>query len=165
MMRELKSGRSVPKSAFHILSKLVLQPYHRQARGLTLGTRTAVFDQSHRVLLVRHTYAPGWLLPGGGVERGETIGQSAIRELHEEAGVIAEEPPMLLGICLNDAAFPGDHVAVLSLRRFRRDPFTPNAEIAAAEFFSADDLPPETTVGTRHRLNEIAGGLPIAAHW
>lgn len=164
-MRELKSGRIMAKLPFKLLTKLVLQPYHRQARGMTLGTRTAVFDAAGQVLLVRHTYAPGWLLPGGGVERGETIIQSAIRELREEAGVIAEGDPILHGICLNDQAFPGDHVAVLSLRRFTREHFRPNNEIAAAEFFTPADLPRDVTPGTRRRLEEIATGRAIAPHW
>ena len=78
--------------------KLVVQPYFRQVRGLTLGTRTAVIDAQSRVLLVRHTYAPGWMLPGGGVERGETLADAALRELREEAAVIAEEEPRLFGM-------------------------------------------------------------------
>ncbi len=153
------------KSPLKLLSRLVLQPYHRQARGMTLGTRTAVFDTAGQILLVRHTYAAGWLLPGGGVERGETIFQSAIRELREEAGVIAGVEPTLHGICLNDEAFPGDHVAVLSLRRFKREAFQPNAEIAAAEFFALADLPHDATSGTRRRIGEIVEGRTIAPHW
>lgn len=165
MVRELKSGRRMPKLPFKLVSKLVLQPYHRQMRGMTLGTRTAVFDAAGHVLLVRHTYAPGWLLPGGGVERGETIVQSAIRELREEAGVIAEVEPLLHGICLNDEAFPGDHVAVLSLRQFTRQEFRPNSEISAAEFFALPDLPRDATSGTRRRIAENLEKRAVAAHW
>ncbi|HQX85944.1 MAG TPA: NUDIX domain-containing protein, partial [Aestuariivirga sp.] len=82
-----------------------------------MGTRTAVFDDENRVLLVRHSYGTGWLLPGGGVERGETLFESAKREIREEAGIIAQEEPVLQGICLNDELFPGDHVAVFTLRK------------------------------------------------
>jgi 8-oxo-dGTP pyrophosphatase MutT (NUDIX family) len=155
----------MPRLPLKLMSKLILQPYHRQARGMTLGTRTAVFDSEGRVLLVRHTYAPGWLLPGGGVERGETIAQSAIRELQEEASIIAEADPVLHGICLNHEAFPGDHVAVLSLHMFRRETFAPNNEIAAADFFAVAQLPEGTTAGTRRRIEEIASGKSVAPHW
>src|SRR5437764_10353466 len=106
---------------FKALSRAVLQPIYRQRRGMVLGTRTVVIDADSRVLLVRHTYAPGWLLPGGGVERGETLAESAIRELHEEAGIIAEQPPRLHGIFLNDAQFRGDHVACFVLSEYRQE--------------------------------------------
>jgi 8-oxo-dGTP pyrophosphatase MutT (NUDIX family) len=148
-----------------LLSALVLQPYYRQFRGMTLGTRTAVLDSNSRVMLVRHTYAPGWVLPGGGVERGETIYQSAKREIREEAAIVALDEPILHGICLNDLAFPGDHVAVLSLRQFRSEAFKPNGEIAAAEFFPLASLPAGVTEGTRRRLQEIAGGVEVSPRW
>lgn len=41
-----------------------------------------------RVLLVRPTYKPGWDLPGGYVERGESPAAGCQRELHEEVGLV-----------------------------------------------------------------------------
>jgi len=146
-------------------AKLLLHPWYRLTRGMTLGTRTVVFDAQGRVLLVHHSYTPGWLLPGGGVERGETIYDSAKRELREEAGIIAEEEPRLHGLFLNDANFAGDHVAVLVLRRFRQEPFTPNLEIAEARFFATHALPEGTTPGTRRRIEEVLTSQPAADCW
>ena len=155
----------IKNSVFKIVSKLVLQPFYRQSRGLTLGTRTAVFDAESRVLLVRHTYSPGWLLPGGGVERGETIYQSAIREIHEEAAILAEEEPILRGFCMNDAQFPGDHIAILVVRKFKQLPWKPSLEISHAQFFGIDQLPPETTGGTRRRVDELMANRIVSAVW
>ena len=148
-----------------IVSKVVLQPIYRQTRGLTLGTRTAVFDGENRVLLVQHSYGPGWLLPGGGVERGETIFDSAKREIREEAGIIAEEDPVLRGFCLNDGQFPGDHVAILTLHKFTQAPWKPNFEISHMQFFAVGQLPEGTTGGTRRRLDEIISNREVARHW
>jgi 8-oxo-dGTP pyrophosphatase MutT (NUDIX family) len=155
----------IKRTLLKIVSKVALQPLYRQTRGLTLGTRTAVFDGENRILLVQHSYGPGWLLPGGGVERGESIFDSAKREIREEAGIIAEEEPVLKGICLNEEQFPGDHVAVLTLRKFRQVPWKPTLEIAYAQFFAIDKLPEGTTGGTRRRLDEIISNREIARHW
>ena len=49
----------------------------------------AVVVRSDEILLVRHKKAGReyWLLPGGGLEPGETIAQATERELREECGV------------------------------------------------------------------------------
>ena len=155
----------IRKTLLKIVSKVALQPLYRQTRGLTVGTRTAVFDGENRVLLVQHSYGSGWLLPGGGVERGETIFDSAKREIREEAGIVAEEEPILRGVCLNDGQFPGDHVAVLTLHKFSQAPWKPSLEISHAQFFAVDQLPDGTTGGTRRRLKEIISNREIARRW
>ncbi len=156
--------RSV-KGPFFKAAKLVLHPFYRMVRGLTIGTRTMVLKEDNQVLLVRHTYAPGWLLPGGGVDRGETVFQAAMREVREEAGIIAEEAPRLHGIYLNDRQFKGDHVVCFVLRNFREEGFKPGLEIAEARFFPAADLPSDTTGGTRRRILEVLEGLPPSREW
>jgi ADP-ribose pyrophosphatase YjhB (NUDIX family) len=147
------------------VARLVLQPLHRQRRGMTLGTRTAVLSEDGAVLLVRHTYTPGWFLPGGGVERGETLAEASLRELREEACVSAEEEPALHGVFLNDREFPGDHVACFIVRRFRVMPFRPSLEVAEARFFPLVELPRGTSPGTGRRIAEITGAAAIAPHW
>jgi 8-oxo-dGTP pyrophosphatase MutT (NUDIX family) len=151
--------------AFSTVSRAVLHPWFRLRRGLTLGVRIVVHDAEGRILLVRHTYAPGWLFPGGGVERGETAAQAARRELAEEAGIIAAGPMSLFGLYANEENFPGDHVALLVLESFEQQDRKTSLEIAEMGFFSPQELPVGTTGGTLRRLAEIAGERPPEAVW
>lgn len=148
------------------MAKPVLHPLYRQTRGLTLGTRTVVLrNDDTEVLLLRHGYAPGWLLPGGGVERGESLVDAALRELREEAAIEAEEEPKLHGLFLNDRNFRGDHVACYVLRRFRQGVFRPGLEVTAVRFCPVSGLPDGTTQGTRRRIAEVTENLPPAREW
>jgi ADP-ribose pyrophosphatase YjhB (NUDIX family) len=133
---------------------------------MTLGIRGVVLDQQNRVFLIRHTYVPGWHLPGGGVETGETALEALGRELHEEACIAMDEPPQLFGIFFNNRVSRRDHVLVYVIRRFTvLQAKQPDREIAEAGFFPIDRLPEETTAATRCRLAEILEGQPPSPHW
>lgn len=63
---------------------------------IELGYRTAP-----RIVLVERRYRPyGWALPGGFVNRGETLEHAAVREAAEETG-LAVDLKLLLG-CYSD---------------------------------------------------------------
>ena len=144
----------------------VLRPIWRMRRGLTLGAQGAVIDRENRILLVRHSYRPGWFFPGGGVEWNETIETALARELEEEVGVSLTEAPELHGVFANFASFPGDHIAVFVVRHWRRrEDYYRKGEIAEARMFERQDLPEETDRGTRVRLAEILDGAPIKPLW
>jgi ADP-ribose pyrophosphatase YjhB (NUDIX family) len=135
-------------------------------RGLTLGAQGAVIDAEGRVLLVRHSYRPGWWFPGGGVEWGETIETALARELDEEVGVRLTGPPLLHGVFANFASFPGDHIAVFVVRQFERaEDGRKRGEIAEAAMFERGDLPERIDPGTRARLDEIFDVLPARPLW
>jgi 8-oxo-dGTP pyrophosphatase MutT (NUDIX family) len=144
---------------------LMMQPWFRLRRGMTLGVRAAIFDDQNRVFLVRHSYAPGWLFPGGGVERGETIYDAVAREVEEEGGIILDGPPVFHGLFSNESNFRGDHVACFTIRRYTRRAWAPSAEIKEIGFYPATSLPEGTTGGTRRRIEEIVTGAAPSPHW
>ena len=135
-------------------------------RPMTLGVRGVVLDADNRVMLVRHSYVPGFYLPGGGVEPGETLAEALARELAEECGVRLTGAPTLRGVYLNRRSSRRDHVALFVVRDFDYDgPRPPDHEILEADFFSINALPPETTPATRARLAEIVADAPAAPFW
>src|SRR5580704_13699328 len=73
------------RQAFEPAIRRAFHLYWRWARGMTLGVRGLVIDKDQRIFLVTHTDVPGWQLPGGGVEPGETMAEALARELMEEA--------------------------------------------------------------------------------
>lgn len=162
-------GMSSQRPTGPALSRLVtatLRPFWRLRRGMTLGAQGVVIDEADRLLLVRHSYRPGWFFPGGGVEWGETLEEGLARELGEEVGVTLTGPPLLHGIFSNNANFPGDHIAVYLIRAWtRRGRHVQLGEIAEAEMFAADDVPAQTDAGTRQRLAEIFGGTSVSPKW
>jgi len=137
----------------------------RLRRGMTLGVRALATDGLGRVLLVRHTYAKGWHLPGGGVEKGEIAAEAMLRELAEEGGVAATGAPELFGFYANHANFPNDHILVYRVTDWR--PCAPGAggEIAERGFFARDALPDGVTGGTLRRLAEAFDGAQRSASW
>lgn len=144
----------------------VFQSWFRFSRSLTLGVRGVVVDPEGRVLLVRHTYAPGWHFPGGGVEKGETAVLSMQRELKEEAGIEAMTGDIrLLSVHANHSYFPNDHVLVYRIDVWTRGEATSRGEIADARFVDPLMPPEGVSPGTQRRLDEIFAGADTSELW
>jgi len=144
----------------------IMQHYWRASRGQTLGAQGIVLDQDNRILLIKHTYRPGWHFPGGGVEHQETTVEALARELQEEAGVVLSAEPELFGLYANFRAFPGDHVALYIVRHWEQPhPPRPTHEIAAHGFFTKEDLPDDTHQSTARRIRELLEGAPRSPTW
>lgn len=148
------------------LTHLVFRPWWRLSRGMTLGVRGIVVREPGEVLLVKHSYVPGWYLPGGGVERGETVLDALGRELEEEGGIRLSGAPRLHGVFCNNAEHRGDHVVAFIVREWSQERImTSTMEILAAEFFPADGLPAGSTPATRRRIAEVFEGAPSTPYW
>ena len=139
--------------------------FSRATRGMTLGVRVVATDGEGRVMLVRHTYLHGWWLPGGGVDRGETTQDAAVRELHEETGLKATVPPRLISVHSNERFFKGDHVLVYGVDAYEIGERTSHGEIAEIGWFRPDALPEDAHRSTRDRLGEIFGGVKVSPQW
>ena len=145
---------------------LIAHTIFRFTRPMTLGVRGIVVDGENRVFLVRHTYVPGWHLPGGGVDAGETLEEALAKELREEGHIRLIGPAELHGMFFNAHVSRRDHVAVYVLRHFVQErPRLADREIAETGFFPLDALPERTTKGTRARLAEVFSGQARSPAW
>jgi 8-oxo-dGTP pyrophosphatase MutT (NUDIX family) len=135
-------------------------------RRVTLGAQGVVCNDIGQVLLIRHTYQPGWHFPGGGVERGEAMDEALARELREEANVSVSGAPQLFGLYTHFDVFPGDHIALYRVTSWTRLPGSfPTREIAECGFFDRQDLPEGVTKAVRSRLAEIFDGTMRSKAW
>ncbi|PBB36093.1 MULTISPECIES: NUDIX domain-containing protein [unclassified Mesorhizobium] len=141
--------------------------YFLLRRPMTLGVRGLIYDRaSNSIFLIRHTYVPGWQLPGGGVEVGETLVEALARELAEEGNIALTAPPVLRSMHFNRRASTRDHVGLYLVEAFNQTaPKSADHEIAEAAFFPLDRLPADATPATRRRIAEIFGGEQVSAYW
>lgn len=131
---------------------------------VTLGARVILLRDDH-VLLVEHTYRPGWFFPGGGIDKGETLEEAARREAREEAGATLRDLT-LLGLYATFDDDKTDHLAIFVSRDFDWAPPAQGDEISRVEWFPLDALPPGLAPGAARRLQELqAGAPPGAGHW
>jgi 8-oxo-dGTP pyrophosphatase MutT (NUDIX family) len=148
-------------------ARLVLRVYWKVRRPLTLGAVAIVLDQEHKVLLVEHSYEPGWRLPGGGVSRGESVCDTIARELYEELGIACNvEPGAYLGTFYSHTDGKHDHVTLFLVNEWEHDEGKRvSFEIKRWGFFSHTALPNGTTTPCRRRLAEFFSGAPATPTW
>lgn len=136
--------RLIPRPLHRVLlvqAHRVRLVWWRIRKPLLLGCRVLAFDGDGRVLLVRHSYGSGrWLLPGGGIARGEAPLQAALRELAEETACALEDP-CEIAVMEEPLAGTTNRVHIIT-GRVRGVPQADGREIVAAQFFALDDMPP-----------------------
>ncbi|HRN68839.1 MAG TPA: NUDIX domain-containing protein [Promineifilum sp.] len=131
-----------------------------------LASGEAVVIRDGKLLLVRRTDDGLWALPGGITDPGETLAQSARRELLEEAGLTGRVT-RLLGVfdsrLWHSAKKIHFYHAVFLIETDDPEP-RPSPEVSAAAYFGEDELPP---LSPGHHLRapfifqQLRGDAPI----
>jgi 8-oxo-dGTP pyrophosphatase MutT (NUDIX family) len=130
----------------------------------TVGVRALVFNEQGQVLLVQHTYTPGWHFPGGGVDHKETTKQAALREAYEEAGIETHDEPTLMGVYHQTIRGADDYVVLYLIHSFIQHK-AHSPEIAEVCWGDPDKLPEGTTDSTKRRLDEYLSGIVVSDKW
>ena len=137
--------------------------YYFIARPVTLGVRILLIEGG-QVILVKHSYEPGWFLPGGGVKRGETLEQSIRREAAEECGAVLHEV-QFIGTFHNFIEYKSDHVSLFLSEDFSLQE-KHDREIEMLSAFPLKQLPDDTTPGSRRKIAAyINGSLESSGVW
>ncbi len=105
---------------------------------MRLGTRVAVFNDTGRILLSKRGDFGTWNLPGGRLDSGELLHESAVREVREETGLQVEiERPV--GLYFQQ----GRHRTNILYRAkpIGGELLSETDETQANRFFPPDDLP------------------------
>jgi 8-oxo-dGTP diphosphatase len=71
------------------------EQYYATRPAVFVGAGVLLWNDTGRLLLVKPTYEPRWVIPGGAMEPGETPRQTAGREIREELA-LDREPGRLL---------------------------------------------------------------------
>jgi 8-oxo-dGTP pyrophosphatase MutT (NUDIX family) len=75
-------------------------PNAPKPNSLKPSANVVVVNEAGQILLIKRTDNSNWSLPGGAMDLGETIGQTAARETQEETGIECEVTG-LVGIYTN----------------------------------------------------------------
>jgi len=142
----------------------LFQTVRAVAFPVSLGACAIVSDKEGRIVLVRHSYRPGWYFPGGGVAPGEPPADCAIRELREEIGLLQSDPPVLVGVFSRRYGWMTGVTVLYRVSGAEFD-FKPSFEIL--ELIRIDPVapPPGTGGGARRRLAEFTGQAAQSRYW
>ena len=137
----------------------------RLLRLKTRGVKVLLVDRGGAILLIRNSYGRSdlWVLPGGGVGRGETPEKAARREVREEIGL---EVPRLAFVSAHFSRSEGrrDMIHLFS-GQVVGEPRPDRFEVEEAGFFPPDRLPDNVSPATRRRIAEHLGRRSPDGKW
>lgn len=136
----------------------VRRAYWFVARPRAFGVHAVPITPEGRIVLVKHTYASGWRLPGGGRGKSEEPRDAILRELREEIGLRSWTA---IRHVVDFEHRPDFRRGEGSLFRIDGIEYRPcrSLEIDAIAEFDPSELPPEATPFTRDMIAEaIAAG-------
>jgi 8-oxo-dGTP pyrophosphatase MutT (NUDIX family) len=114
--------------------------YWRLVRPRLEGSYVAVWHAG-RVLVIRNSYRERLSLPAGGLARGETPAEAALRELHEEVGIAGDAASLrYVGEIVDRQTGAEDHAHFFELHCADEPrPVVDAREVVWAGFLSPDE--------------------------
>ena len=134
---------------------------------LGVATNGFIRNESGRILLQRRADIDFWSMPGGNVEIGESLEQGVAREVYEETG-LEVRVERLIGVYSGPESYPfmryPDGYTVHYITHvFACDYLSGTLQISTEstniDYFPADDLPQNTLLSHRVRIQDALTGM------
>lgn len=113
-----------------------------------IGATTLVFNEKNELLLNLRSDTNTWGIPGGSMELYETIEETAVRELKEEAGISADKLELVTVLSGKEYYFEypnGDKmctvIVLFKVLNYSGEIRVSDNESKKLDFFSLDNLP------------------------
>lgn len=147
----------------------VRNPLRHRLGQASIGVCALIHNAAGEVLLVKHSYRPGWCLPGGGLKRGEVPVAALTRELREEVGLELIGMPQIRQVYLQAWFGMADYPILFAVDAARDVRGTAHVadltEIVEIRWWPMRALPVDTDAATRRRMEEWLGDRPLEARW
>jgi 8-oxo-dGTP diphosphatase len=156
----MKSASRFSRGLWSILKEGSRHVLRHPVVGVAIAARTA----SGLWVLIRRRDTGGWALPGGTAEWGETLAETARRELIEEAGVRLLGTPTLLGVYSRPERDYRFHAVTVLVNAVVGDPEQPPQnplEITEVGLFLDADLPSELSLSMTDLLADARAGRRV----
>lgn len=110
-------------------------------RPKTTGVKVIIFNQEHKILMVRLTYYPNtWTFVGGGVNKNEQPKDAILRECEEEVGIKLYNLEYIKTLDFNHE-YKKDTLFIYKTKINDSNFEIDKREVAEARWFDLSDLP------------------------
>lgn len=127
-------------------------------RPRTFGAHALALTPERKLVLVKLRYAPGWRVPGGRRNPGESAEKAGLRELREEIGLASHGRVRLACEVEQAVHFKRDLSALLIVEDVVYRPRW-NLEVEQVAEFAIDDLPRDTIPSTLRWIDLLRSHL------
>ena len=144
----------IPRAAWVLVKDVARHVLRRPVVAICAAGRT----RDGRWLLIRRGDTGEWALPGGTLEWGETLRESVVREVAEEAGVTRCVPGRLVGVYSRPDRDPRFHAVTVVVECEVDEPTRPPVnplEIREVRLFRDDELPAELAFGMQDMIAAV----------
>ncbi len=121
-----------------------------------LAVNIAVLHEG-KILLTQREDFETWILPGGGLEDGESLAQAAIRETREETGLDVELT-RLVGVYSRLGSWWDGYMVLFAAKPVGGEIKCQEGETIAVEWFAFDELPGPLSLGHKRRIQDAIEG-------